>query len=237
MDFFGIFLPLTPTIFSASGIFLILAAGALYYSFEKTGILALRQLAIMFVFFSLYLFSWSLPAIFFPTNLAYIGIGYVWGVVFAFGILLAAVKVGSYVDPVVFRKTVTVSVGVISALSISSIVLSTYDFRFPSILPNGLILWNANPVAAWLISLACLYMGFSWTYIFYKAMRVVPGLSSKIKMGIFCINGVLTSVAATLIYTATNEETNLLGLSIMAFACFITLFIFILPSSPNTFQN
>lgn len=230
-----LYLSLTSIIYGISGLLLVITSVALYFSYAKTRIFLLKHLSIMFGFFASFLFALSLPVFFAPERLDFIGIGFIVGTLFIYGILFTAIRIGRNVDIHLFRQLTAVSTLVVAATGIGSLAILTTDFRLPEIGEWGVILWNLSPIASTFLSISCIYTGSMWTYIFFKAGKIVwmKDKLASIKFFIFANNGITCGISALLVFSATVEWVSLVGLGLMGFACLITMVIFLLPSKAS----
>lgn len=224
--------PLTSTMYGLSGILLLIATAALFRSYLQSHILQLKHLSGLFFCFALFLLALSAPAYLAPTNSTVIAYGFIVGVVFVYGILFFAIRVGRDVDIHLFRKLAHFSNIGVGLTGILTLFFLFYDFQLPILTEKGIILWNISPSAAIPLCLASLYAGSMWSYIFFKAGRIVwrSDRIASIKFFIFANNGITSGVAGTLVFVATTPWVSLVGLGLMAFACLITMIIFVLPS-------
>ena len=105
----------------------------------------------------------------------------------------------------------------------------TLDLRYPIINSVGIIFWNVNPVAQWLIGLSSFFYGFLWGYVFYKAALLVSDGFSRVKLLVMSTDGFIIGTVALLVHTSSNEIQTVLGHTLFIVAGVITLGIYLLP--------
>ncbi len=105
----------------------------------------------------------------------------------------------------------------------------SYDFRTPIVNNSGIIFWNVNKIAQWLIGLSSIIYGLFWNYVFYQAAIIVDDSYARFKLMIIGVAGTSMGTTAFLVNTSSSEIQTLIGHIIFVISGLMVLGIFITP--------
>ncbi len=187
-------------------------------------------MALCFLFLGIHAYAFALPIIIDKNNMNLLGYGYIVGVSFIFLTMFAALGVLRFVASELFIKPVIdLTKTFIWLVWLTTLALLVFDFRTPILEPGGVILWNANPIAGWLIGLSGLFFGTMWSVVFYNARKLVQNFYSRFKLMVIGADGLLMGTIALLVHTSQTPLQTILGHILFVIAGIVTISIYIIP--------
>ena len=137
-------------------------------------------------------------------------------------LLFVSGKIVSKINIILLRSLIILS-------AIVAIGIMNYDLKIPALNEGGVVFWNVNPVAAWIIGLNIFAYGLIWCYLFYRASLLVNNGHSRSKLLLIATDGLLLGTAVLLLHTSTNELQTSLGHMLFLVSVIITLIFYLLP--------
>lgn len=226
---------LTTIYYLVGGALCTLASLFMFGSYFKAKRLANLSLAFVFFWIGLHAFAFAIPTLIEPNNLGLLAFGYIIGIAMIFLTLLSGIEVQVFMAKSIVSKLNTTFASIlITIIAIITLAIMAYDFRLPIVNPSGIIFWNINPLAAWLIGLSSIIYGFIWGHIFYRASLLVDDVYSRVKLIVISSNGFILGTVALLVHTSANEVQTIIGHALFIIAGTITLAVYLLP--PRLFE-
>lgn len=146
----------------------------------------------------------SLPYFIFGKNLTVLAGGYEIAIFFYFLFLVPIIQLIFYLTNA-SSKTKAYVLSLFFFWAAAVLVLQIVDFRLPIVLSNGFIFWNANPVSAWLTSLAGFLVGANLFMIVGNQPR---GLNFSERFKSFLLmSGIFTLTVDSLLYFPAHSLT------------------------------
>ena len=211
------------TLCTAASLFMFAA----YFRVKKVANLSL---AFVFFWIGLHAYAFALPTIIDNSDLKLLAYGYIVGIGMIFLTVLAGIQVQAYMgQKIVSNRSIALASIILTIDAIVTLGIMIYDFRLPIISTEGIIFWNVNIYAAWLVGLTSLIYGLIWGYVFYRAALLVNDGLSRVKMMVMSADGFIIGSVALIVHTSTNEIQTVVGHSLFVFAGAITLGIYLLP--------
>jgi hypothetical protein len=190
------------------------------------------NLSLSFVFFwiGLHAYAFAVPSIISPDNMNLLAFGYIIGIGMIFLTMLSGIEVQAFMaKQIVTRSSTSLASVVITIIGIVTLSIMANDFRLPIINEAGIIFWNINPIAAWLVSLSAFIYGIIWGIVFYRAALLVNDAFGRVKLMVMSADGFLIGSVALLVHTSSTEIQTVLGHSMFIVAGLLTLGIYLLP--------
>lgn len=224
-----IFYILGGTLCTAASIFM-------FGSYFKTKRVANLSLAFVFFWIGLHAFAFAAPTIIDSGNLNLLTYGYIVGIGMIFLTMLSGIEVQAYMTKkFVSFWSITIFSALITILGTIALSVMVYDLahtdRLPLVSEHGIIIWNANPIAQWIIGLSAFFYGFIWGYVFYNAALILNDAKSRVKLLVMSADGFIIGTVALLVHTSSNELQTLVGHGMFVIASGLTLAIYLLPES------
>lgn len=188
-------------------------------------------LVLTFFWIGLHAFAFALPTIINPGDLKLLAFGYIVGIGMIFLALLSIIEILAYIsEKRISRSRINFMcfIGTISAVSVLAIMI--YDFRLPIINPQGIIFWNNNPIAAWLISIVVSGYAYIFGYLFYRSALIMEKGYLKARMLVMAADGFILGTVVILVHTSSNAMQTIIGHTLFLITGIITLAIYLLPN-------
>ena len=200
---------------------------ASYFKAKRTANLSL---AFVFFWIGLHSYAFALPTIINSTDPKLLAYGYIIGIGMVFLVFLSGIEVQAYMaQTIVSKKSILIASIIFTIDAIITLGIMVFDLRYPIINDVGIIFWNINPIAAWLIGLSSLIYGLIWGYVFYRAALLVDDGYSRVKLMVMSADGFIIGSVAFLVHTSSNEIQTVIGHSLFIFAGAMTLGVYLLP--------
>jgi len=229
---------LTTAYYLVGGTLCTLTSFFMFASYLKARRKANLSLAFVFFWIGLHAYAFALPTLLDASNLSLLAFGYIVGIAMVFLTLLSGIEVQVYMArKIVSKLSTTFASIIITILAVTTLGIMSYDFRLPVINSNGIIFWNINPVASWLIGISSLVYGFIWGYVFYRAALLINEPYARVKMMIVSANGFILGTVAILVHTSSNQIQTILGHILFIIAGTLTLSMYLLPKKLFEFKT
>ncbi len=221
----------TTTFFFIVGGTLCLVTSIFFFiSYFKTKQRASLSLAFVSFWIALHAYAFSLPTIIDPGNLELLAVGYIVGIAALFLVQISGLEVQNFMT----KHATNINFPTIGSLLITlvasiTLIIMSYDFRTPIFNDSGIIFWNVNKIAQWLIGLSSLTYGLFWNYVFYQAAIIVDDSYARFRLMIIGIAGTSMGTTAFLVHTSSSEIQTLTGHIIFVISGLMILGIFIIP--------
>lgn len=210
----------------------------MFGSYFKTRRAANLSLAFVFFWIGLHAYAFAMPTIIDSTDPKLLAYGYIIGIGMIFLTLLAGIEVQAFMARrIVPNWSIVLASVVLTIDAVVTLGIMTLDLRYPIINSIGIIFWNVNPYAQWLIGLSSFFYGFLWGYVFYKAALLVNDGLSRVKLMVMSADGFILGTVALLVHTSSNEVQTILGHALFILAGVITLGIYLLPKRMFEFKQ
>ncbi len=177
-------------------VFTAFASTVTYFLWQKTGFQDKNKKGFFyfFIFFTGYHLCLSLPFFITPQNFAFLTRGYIFAIVFLFLMCVPMWKLVLGLVNVSAKATKFI-IGIFLLIGFSVFLIEIYDFHLPIIHQSGLIIWNANLLAAWLTSVCVGILPFLFGFTLFKNYPRNIGLVEKLKTIFFSSGSFAFSVA------------------------------------------
>lgn len=206
----------------------------MFGSYFRTKRVANLSLAFVFFWIGLHAFAFALPTLLNSFDLKLLSYGYIVGIGMIFLTMLSGIEVQAYMAKK-FESfwSITIASALITILGSIAMIVMLRDLaispRFPVISEYGVIIWNANPIAQWIIGLSAFTYGFIWGYVFYNAALLLQDAHSRVKLLVMSADGFIIGTVALLVHTSSNELQTVIGHGLFVVASALTLAIYLLP--------
>jgi len=224
---------ITTTLFYITGATLLtIVAVFMFGSYLRSQKRATFYLALCFLFLGIHAYAFALPVIIDRNNMSLLAYGYMVGISFIFLTMIAGFGVLRFVAPAFFTGPIASLIkAMVWFVWLTTLALLIFDFRTPILEPGGIILWNANRVAGWLIGLSGFFYGIMWSVIFFNARKLVQNFYSRFKLMVIGADGLLMGTIALLVHTSQTPFQTILGHILFVVAGVITIAIYIIPGN------
>lgn len=229
---------LTTMFYIIGGILCTLASLFMFGSYFKVKHTANLSLAFVFFWIGLHAFAFALPTIIDKFDLSLLALGYIIGIGMIFLTLLSTIETMAFMARNVISKTMINFVStVVTVIAIITLSIMIYDFRTPIINPVGIIFWNINPIAAWLVGIVSFGFGLIWGHVFYQAALLVNEAYLRVRLLVMSADGFILGTIVILVHTSSNEVQTILGHALFIIVGVITLGIYLLPKQIFEFRQ
>lgn len=221
---------LTTWFYLIGGTLCTMASLFMFGSYFKVRRVANLSLAFIFFWIGLHAIAFALPTMIDQYDLKLLAFGYMVGVGMIFLCLLAGIEVQAFMaQRVIPKRTLNIASAIITVSAIITLGIMSYDFRLPIINDFGIIFWNINPVAAWILAILSFTYGCVWGYVFYKAALFVHDALSRVRLLVMSADGFILGSVVILVHTSSNEIQTILGHALFLISSILTLGIYLLP--------
>lgn len=196
----------------------------LYSGHKKNRHEGVTFLANVFMLFGLYAFLIAIPTIIFPNQLLLSALSYNIAISIIFILFLTGLQIPVFKTISIFNKNRTTFNIILTILGSIVVTLQWYDFKTPIII-HDIIVWNMNPLAAWITGLSSLFFGLTWGYSFFKSSLIVKRKWQKAKLLTLSANGSLLGISGFIFFTAPGNFLSTFGTFLIFISCLVTSLI------------
>jgi hypothetical protein len=202
----------------------------MFGSYFRTKRVANLSLAFVFFWIGIHSYAFAIPTLIEAYDMKLLAYGYIIGIGMIFLTMLSGIEVQAFMARrFVSDRSVNIASIIITILGTCALSVMIYDLRLPMINNLGIILWNVNPLAQWIIGLTAFFYGFIWGYVFYNAALLVDEAFARVKLLVMSADGFIIGSVALLVHTSSNEFQTVLGHGLFIITGIITLGIYLLP--------
>ena len=201
----------------------------MFGSYLSTGKRVTAYLALAFLFVGLHAYAFALPVVIAPGNLILLEQGYIVGIAFIFLVLLTGLEVLRYMVRGISEDFTNLTGLLLSTLAAVAISVMLTNPETPIIKESGVILWNQDLLARWIIGLTSFFYGMVWGIIFYQNSLLVEDGLARSKLYVISADGFLLGTIALLVHTSSNEIQTIAGHILVISGSMITLAIYVMP--------
>lgn len=198
--------------------------GFLYGSSRRSGNQAVKSLFTIFLFFSCYAFILAVFSIIGQNKPYLLVLGYNFAVLFAFLALFFITRIPTFSENSLIKKYSRYISNFIILIGIVVIAIQLIDMRLPITGENGVILWNQNPIAAWLTGLTVLSYMVAWAYFSCKNIKIIQDKQQRLKLYALSLDAVSVGFSALIYFPSQNEWQSLASFLLIIPAYIFTIF-------------
>ena len=198
--------------------------GFLYGSSRRSANQAVKSLFAIFLFFSCYALILAVFSIIGQNKPYTLILGYNFAVLFAFLALYFITEIPTFSENQLIKKYSRYISNFIILIGIIVIAIQLIDMRLPITGENGVILWNQNPVAAWLTGLTILGYMLAWAYFNCQNMKVIKNKQQRLKLYALGADAISVGFSALIYFPSQNEWQSLASFLLIIPAYIFTIY-------------
>ncbi len=220
----------TTTFYLTGGSLCTLVSLFMFASYFKSKRGTMLSMAFVFFWLGMRAYTFAIPTLIDPNNLNFLAFAYIVGTAMMFLIFFSGIEVQAFMARrILTPQGVNVASTIITLIAVTTLGLMIYDFRTPVINELGIIFWNVNSIAQWLIALSAFLYGLIWCYVFYKAALLLNDGYSRYRLFALSATGFLMGTVGLLVHSSSNEAQTLVGHILFIIAGIAVLSIYIVP--------
>lgn len=199
-----------------------------YLSYRRSHHQELLHTAIIFFALAIHAYAFAAPFLAHTPTPAAMGWGYIIGMGFVYWVSLFAIPVMLFLSPIrSLERFANPFIALVTLLGIISLSTMIIDFRSPLSSELGFVLWNINPLSAWINGLTGFTVGTLWFFSYYSNSKRIGDRILKRKMLLMGSIGLLLGFVALTVYTSHSGLQTAIGHTFFLLSCIAGLAIYL----------